>query len=124
MARKLVGASVWEEELYGHLISHVDNERDILVGYQQAAAESGSPAFRYLASLIIEDEIRHHRIFDDLAEALRADAELRPETPQVPRLDGWGPNRERILALTESLIAQEEHDAQELRGGWPGSSTG
>jgi hypothetical protein len=48
-------------------------------------------AFQYLASLIIGDEIRHHRMFKELASALRTDAEFRPEPPAIPRLDHWGP---------------------------------
>ena len=115
MASKLVGASVWEEELYEHLTSHVEKERDLLVTYQQAASSSGSAAFRYLASLIVEDEIRHHRMFEDLAESLRADAELRSENPRIPRLDHWGEDRDRVVGLTEELITEEERDAAELR---------
>jgi hypothetical protein len=115
MAPKLIGASVWEGDLYDHLLSHMDNERGLLVAYQQAAANSGSPAFRYLASLIVEDEIRHHRMFEDLADALRADAELQSENPRLPRLDGWGANRDQIVELTDGLIAEEHRDAHELR---------
>jgi rubrerythrin len=115
MVTKLIGASVWEEELYEHLASHAENERGLLVDYQQAAGESGSDAFRYLASLIAEDEIRHHRLFEELAEALRTEAEFRPVDPVVPRLDGWGANPKRVVELTEQLIAQEERDASELR---------
>jgi rubrerythrin len=115
MATSLVVASVWEEELYEHLTSHVENESGLLEAYQQAAAESGSGAFCYLVSLIVEDEMRHHRVFEELAEALRSDAELRPEDPKVPRLDGWGANPKRLVELTEQLIAQEEHDAREFR---------
>jgi hypothetical protein len=115
MAGTLAGASVWERELYEHLTSHVENERDLLVAYQQAASDSGSAAFGYLASLIVEDEIRHHRMFEDLAETLRTEAEMRPEIPRIPRLHQWGDDRERIVGLTEGLIAQEERDAGELR---------
>jgi ferritin len=115
MARKLVGASVWEEEMYEHLISHVENERDLLVTYQQAASYSHSPAFQYLASLIVDDEMRHHRMFEELAEALRTEAELRPENPVIPRLDHWGADPDRVVGLTEGLIAEEERDAEKLR---------
>jgi len=114
MAGRLVGASVWEEELYEHLTSHVENERELLQTYQQAASYSGSAAFRYLASLIVEDEVRHHRMFEELAEALRTDVEMRPENPHIPRLDQWGGDRERIVGLTEGLIAEEERDADDL----------
>jgi hypothetical protein len=114
MVSKLVGASVWEEELHEHLTSHVSNEREILLEYQEAAAASGSAAFQYLASLIVEDEIRHHRIFEDLASALRTDAELRPEQPAIPRLDHWGPDPGHVVELTERLMEREREDAKAL----------
>ena len=71
MATSLTGASVWEEELYQHLVSHEDNEANLLAEYQDAARTSQSPAFEYLASLVAEDEVRHHRLFGDLASALK-----------------------------------------------------
>jgi hypothetical protein len=111
---KLVGASVWEEELYEHLTSHESNEREILEEYQQAAATSGSAAFQYLASLIVEDEIRHHRIFEQLASALRTDAELSSEQPAIPRLDHWGPDPAHVVELSERLIERERTDAKSL----------
>jgi hypothetical protein len=111
---KLVGASVWEEELYEHLTSHEINERETLEEYQQAAVASGSAAFLYLASLIVEDEKRHHRIFEDLASALRTDAELRSEQPAIPRLDNWGPNPAHVVELSERLIAREREDAKDF----------
>lgn len=115
MPTNLVGASIWEEELYEHLTSHEENERGLLAQYQDAASTSQSHAFRYLSKLIIEDEIRHHRVFGELASALKTDAELRPEEPAVPRLDHWGPDAGRVLEFTEELLERERADAKELR---------
>ena len=112
---KLVGASVWEEELYDHLTSHEQKEREILVEYQKAADASRSAAFAYLASLIVDDEIRHHRIFRDLASALKTEAELRPEEPVIPRLDVRKSDPQHVLELTERLLESERADAKELR---------
>jgi rubrerythrin len=114
MATKLVGASISEDELYQHLTSHEQVERGLLVEYQEAAARSQSPAFRYLVSLIVEDEIRHHRVFQDLASALRTDVEMRPEQPAVPRLDLWGSDAAQIIDMTEQLLERERSDAREL----------
>ena len=114
MANSLMGASVWEERLYQHLASHEDAERGLLEEYQDAAKNSQSQAFGYLASLIVEDEIRHHRVFRDLASALKTDAELRPEQPAVPRLDHWGPDPAAVTELTERLLERERADAKEL----------
>ena len=111
---KLVGASVWEEELYDHLTSHEAKEREILVKYQEAAAASRSVAFGYLASLIVDDEIRHHKVFRDLASALKSDAELRPEDPVIPRLDLGKSDPQQVTELTERLLESERADAKEL----------
>lgn len=113
---EIIGASAWEQKLYDHLVNHVENERDLLVAYQQAAAESHSEAFRYLAALIIEEELRHHRMFSELADSLRTDVEVRPEHPAVPRLDRWGADPEYLVELTEKLLEREHQDAAELRG--------
>jgi hypothetical protein len=111
----LVGASVWEKALYDHLTSHIEKERDLLVSYQAAAAYSQSPAFRYLASLVIEDELRHHRHFEDLAASVRADAECQPQISPIPHLDLPDGDAERVIGLAADLIAEEERDAVELR---------
>jgi hypothetical protein len=115
MPEALVGASQWEEELYEHLSSHMDNEVELLAAYQEAAAESGSAAFQYLASLIVDDERRHHRVFEELANALRSDVELRPVEPAVPDMAGFGQLPAKVVELTDQLLAREEQDAAELR---------
>ena len=115
MTEQLVGASVWEQTLYDHLTTHENDERELLVEYQQAAADSGSAAFRYLASLIVEDETRHHRLFRDLAQSLRLDAEMRPGEPPVPRLGGWGPDPHKVVEISDRLITHEEIDLETLR---------
>jgi len=114
MTDQLVGASVWEQTLYDHLTNHENDERELLVEYQQAAAESGSAAFRYLASLIVDDETRHHRLFQDMAESLRIDAEMRPEEPPIPRLGGWGSDPHKVVDVSERLARHEEMDLEVL----------
>jgi len=115
MTQALIGASVWEEELYTHLTTHMGNEIDLLKAYREAAAESKSAAFRYITELIMDDEIRHHRLFEELANALRSDVEMRPVEPAVPDLAGFGELPDRVVELTDALLAREEEDAAELR---------
>lgn len=114
MTDTLVGASVWEQGIYDHLLSHVEAERGILDSYRDAAERSESTAFRYLVNLIVEDELRHHKRFSELAEALRSDAELSADPPVVPRLDWYKADHKVIGELTGRLIAQEKADAKEL----------
>jgi hypothetical protein len=111
---ELAGASVWEQELYAHLTSHEGQERDLLVKYKEAAAASKSAAFTYLANLIVNDEIRHHQTFRDLASALKSEAELGPEEPVIPRLDLGNSDPQQVLELTERLLKNERADAKQL----------
>lgn len=116
MSTRLTGASVWEQDLYDHMTSHVSTEGALLNEYLELAEdESGSPAFRYLANLILEDERRHHRIFNDLAEAIRQMSELRVEDEPIPSLRGLRADRDRILDATERLLAEERADAKQLK---------
>jgi rubrerythrin len=81
------GPSAWERDLYAHLTSHVEAERGLLQEYRSAAQTSPSKALRYLVDLLIEDEIRHHRIFTELAESLKNDALLKDTDPSIPYID-------------------------------------
>ena len=112
----LAGASVWEQEIYDYVANHVAIEGAMLDEYQRLADDdSRSPAFRYLANLILTDERRHHQIFNDLAESIRQMAELRLEDEPIPSLRGLRSDRIRIGAVTERLIAAERADARELK---------
>jgi rubrerythrin len=109
------GPSAWARDLYAHLTSHVEIERGLLEEYRSAAEASSSKAFAYLVNLLIEDEIRHHRIFSELADSLEA-ISLRPaEDPRVPYLDFNRTNREAVLNLTDTLLEKEQQDAVELK---------
>jgi hypothetical protein len=113
---RLTGASVWEQEIYDYVSAHVATEGAMLNQYQRLAEDqSRSPAFRYLANLILADERRHHQIFNDLAESVRQMAELRLEDEPIPSLHGLRADRVRIMAVTERLLAAEQADAKELK---------
>jgi hypothetical protein len=108
---QLISGNVWEQALHRHLVSHVDDERELLQAYQEAAVQSESSAFRYLVSTILEDEERHHKVFADMASTLETEVDCLPEAFAVPRLGHWGFERARILELTEAFLVQERKDA-------------
>lgn len=108
------GASVWEQQLYDHLVQHVEEELDVIRAYQQLAEQTDSPAFAYLARLILEDERRHHQLLRDLAETIRTSAELTGEPTPIPDLGMWGTDREQILEETERYLRLEKQDNKEL----------
>jgi hypothetical protein len=110
------GPSAWERELYAHLTSHVEAERGLLQEYRTAAETSPSKALRYLVNLLIEDEIRHHRIFTELSESLKNDALLKDSDPSIPYIDfDKSSNRDAVIDLTDQLLRREQADAQELK---------
>ncbi len=107
------GASPWERDLYAHLTSHVEAERVLLKEYSGAAETSPSKALRYLVNLLIEDEIRHHRMFTELAESLRTEASLGSDPP-VPYVD-FDLATDSVIDLTDQLLRKEQEDLQELK---------
>ena len=114
MDTTIPGASAWTQELYDHLMAHVDNERDVLVAYAELAESTDSPAFAYLARLILDDELRHHAMLRDLAETIRAHAELSSEPSPIPDLGMIRADRDKILAETEWYLEVERQDQKAL----------
>jgi len=108
------GASVWEQSVYSYLVAHVENEKDIVDGYEELATTDSSAALRYLSALIVRDERRHHEVFGQLAESLRHTAELRGGQPPIPDLAGLEADGERIRAITTRFLAVEREDATML----------
>jgi rubrerythrin len=110
-----VGASVWERDLWTLLTTHVREEGDLLAQYSAVARETKSEAFSYLVHLLIEDEIRHHRIFAELAASLKTQAELGGEPPIVPTMDFARVDSTAVLEATEQLMRSEQQDARDLK---------
>lgn len=106
------GASVWSRELVALLERHAAEEGAILSRYQQAATSAESPAVRYLVNLILEDERRHHRVMEELANAVAWDGFNPDDGNQVP--DGLGKERPELIEETRRLRDFERQDAREL----------
>jgi hypothetical protein len=114
--RKEFGTKEWEDDVYDHVSSHGQVEGEILKTYQELADDEDlSPAFRYLARMILEDETRHHRIFDDLAATMSAARDHSGEEPPIPSLTGFHSDRFRITRVTDELLKIEHDDLRELK---------
>ena len=109
------GASVWERELFAHLTSHVEAERGMLQDYSAVAERTKSKAFGYLVHLLIEDEIRHHRLFSEFAESLKTEAGLSGGDPAVPYMDFNQVDGDAVRDGTRHLMENEERDLGELK---------
>ncbi len=109
------GPSATDRALFAHLNSHIATERGLLEEYSDIAERTESRAFRYLVNLLIEDEIRHHRIFSELAESVEAIALMKAEEPAVPFIDFVRADQKAVLEATERLLNHENEDADELK---------
>lgn len=114
MSQTLIGASVFEQELFDHVSSHVDDEVDTLRAYEALAEQCESKAFAFLAGMILQDERRHHQMLNDLAKTIQVSAELSQEPAPIPYLD-LHKERDAILEATEKLLAIEKADEKELK---------
>ena len=112
---RIAGASVLEQELYDHVTAHGKNEGEVLQGYAELAETTDSPAFAYLARLILDDERRHHQVLDDLAETIRTTAELSGEPTPIPDLALLRADRERILEDDRAVSRVGERRQQGAR---------
>jgi len=114
--RHTVGTPEWEQDIYQYVANHGQIEGEILDEYEQLADdEEIPPAFGYLARIILEDEVRHHRIFDELAETMRQMFEGSVQGPPIPSLEGFHTDRVQIQRLTDRLLEVERSDERELK---------
>lgn len=110
-----IGASVWEHELFDYLVDHIRREGAMLQEYVDAAESTDSKALQYVVGLLVQDERRHHKLFEDLASSLKAESELAGEEPVIPRLDLHRVERDDLRDLTQRLLEHEREDAKELK---------
>jgi hypothetical protein len=114
--RKAFGTKEWEDEIYEHVSTHGQVEGEILDEYQELANdEEMAPAFRYLAKMILDDEERHHQIFEDLAATMGAMREHSDAPPPIPSLEGFHTDRVHINRVTDELLRIERDDLRELK---------
>lgn len=103
-----------EEALLAHVTHHIENERDLLGAYAQLADSSPDEYVRYLASLILDDERRHHQRFLEMRNRILSDVTWRETLPQTPRVT-VPEDREQLARQAERYLEIEERDAEELR---------
>ncbi len=115
-SRHMVGTRDWEQDVYEHISNHGQVEGEILDEYASLVDdETISPAFRYLAGIILEDEVRHHRVFEELAETMRQMGADSDENAPIPSLSGFHTDRIRIQRVTDRLLEVERADRRELK---------
>ena len=100
--------------MFEHLTDHTRREGAMLQEYAEIAEATESNALRYVITMLLDDERRHHRYFNELAASLKSEAELSAEEPVVPRLDLDRVDRDDLRDTTRRLLEHEKSDAKEL----------
>ena len=101
-------------EILHMLETHGAREGAALDAYQRVAADTtAGPGVRYLVNLILEDEVRHHRVFDEMANQVRSFVDETDIQPRVPALVAH--DDPALLAETRRLLEFERQDAKELK---------
>jgi rubrerythrin len=101
--------------MFTYLTQHTRLEGAMLEEYVNTAEGTPSKALKYLVNLLVEDEHRHHRFFNELASSLKSEAELSGVEPVIPRLDLRLVDSADLLATTKRLLEHERSDAAELK---------
>lgn len=115
MATRLVGASIWDQELYDQFTHHAEHEAAVIAEYRRLAEETTSPDVRYLLDLIIDDELRHHQVVDELARTVRSNAATGDGTAPVPALAFRHPDAPALRDASRRFLALERADLRQLR---------
>ena len=105
------GLSVSDSKLYQHLVDHIQSESGLIAEYERLIA-SPSAYVSFLAGLIAEDERRHHGLYEDWIESLKAIAELQFAglPPVITESDASD-----LVSTTERLLEFERNDRTELK---------
>lgn len=104
--------SLFEETraaLAAQVRGHIANERTMLEAY--ATISTSEDYVRYLIGLLLEEEMRHHRYFSDIANGLDGSSSWVPKVPEVTPED----DPDLLLAQTTALVEFEKRDLSELR---------
>lgn len=113
--QQLVGASVSEQELFDSLLAHEADEQEVIASYETLSSETDSETVRYLIGLIVDDERRHHRILQELANTVRSAATFEEAGPRLPFLDVRRRRDRDLLEQTRRFLAVERKDRAELK---------
>jgi rubrerythrin len=110
---RATGASSDTRAMVELLERHGAEEGELLAVYEDLASNASDEGARYLISLILDDERRHHRLLVEMANAMAwGNPSRSPEraTPALStRVDG------ELLEMTRRLRRAEEADYRKLR---------
>ncbi len=104
----------WDAQILDQLRGHVEAEKSLLSEYADAMASIEEADVRYLIGLIVEDEIRHHRTFEELVHALEGVRDWQRVEPAVPGRTS-APLRPDVRRITDRFLESEREDRRQLK---------
>lgn len=104
----------WDEAILGQLHDHVAGERGLISEYADALSGIDAADVRYLIGLILEDEARHHHMFEELVNTVEGARSGRQVEPRLPGR-ATRPLPEDVRRVTERFLAAEREDRRRLR---------
>lgn len=106
----------WAEAMLERLRLHVENEGTILDSYAKLLETTSEDYVKYLLRLVLEDEQRHHQIFEEMANSLASDISWKNVGPRTPALTATAePSRALLEQMVDHMLAAERTDEQELK---------
>jgi len=94
---------------------HGQEEAELLERYQRFVDDSQPSAARYLVRLILEDERRHHRVLEDLANTIAWASVSGSPGQVVPSLPVTFQGDAALRSETQALLRLELRDRTQLR---------
>lgn len=108
--------ATWAQSMLDRLSEHMDAEREVLQAYS-SLAEQAPGHLKFLIGMITTDEIRHHQLFEQLSEGLKAEIGYPTSEQKMPQEEPISDSpelRRELRNLTERLLAIERQDDREL----------
>jgi hypothetical protein len=102
------------EKLFAQLEAHEREEAEVLEDYQAAARSAPDAGFRYLMSLVLEDEERHHRLSKAMADEVEQSLLWLKRDEPLPGIHASGEVRGELLGQTERFLRIERDGERQL----------
>jgi len=103
------------EQMLSQLEAHEESERELLDNYRSAARQGADPGVRFLMSLILEDEERHHRLMAAMARDVKSSVLWLEDQPPLPPIENKAEDRPRLILQTELFLEIEAQNAAQLK---------
>lgn len=103
------------EGLMHEFQSHIAHEAHWLAEYRASAEEAADPLIRFLLSLIVADEERHHELTLRMIAKLKEELAWTRSKGLMPRLYEPGAKGKRLLASVGSFLEAERKGIKEYK---------